>query len=59
MEGKIVDRRIIIGLCLEVWTLLRKEALEHRMTVDDYANSLLESYLLLQEDLELHDSDID
>ena len=29
------------------------------MTVDDYANSLLESYLLLQEDLELHDSDID
>ncbi|MFZ0329401.1 MAG: hypothetical protein WBP64_09775 [Nitrososphaeraceae archaeon] len=59
MEGKIVDRRIIIGLCLEVWTLLRKEALEHRMTVHDYANSLLESYLLLQEDLELHDSDID
>ena len=58
MEGKIVDRRIIIGLCLEV-CFLRKEALEHRMTVDDYANSLLESYLLLQEDLELHDSDID
>lgn len=59
MKGKLVDRRVIIGLCPEVWTLLSKAASEYRMTVDDYANSLIESYLSLQEDLELHDSDKD
>jgi hypothetical protein len=57
MRGNFPDRRIIIGLCPEVWTLLSKAASEYSMTVDDYANSLIESYLSLQEDLELQDSD--
>ena len=57
MTGKLADRRVIVGLCPEVWTLLSKAASECRMTVDDYANSLIESYLSLQEDLELQDSD--
>ena len=54
MEGKLVDKRVIVGVCPEVWTLLSKAAAEHQMTVDDYANSIMESYLSLQEDLELH-----
>lgn len=53
MNGKLVDRRVIIGLCPEVWTLLSEAASECRMTVDDYANSLIAIYLSLQEDLEL------
>jgi hypothetical protein len=58
MMGKFPDRRVIIGLCPEVWTLLDKAASEYSMTVDDYANSLIESYLALQEDLELQDSEM-
>jgi hypothetical protein len=57
MRGNFPDRRVIIGLYPEVWTLLSKAASEYSMTIDDYANSLIESYLSLQEDLELQDSD--
>jgi hypothetical protein len=54
MESKLVDRRVIVGVCPEIWTLLSKAAAEHHMTADDYANSIIESYLSLEEDLELH-----
>ena len=54
MESKLVDKRVIVGVCPEIWTLLSKAAAEHHMTVDDYANSIIESYLSLEEDLELH-----
>ena len=52
------DCHTIIAVHPHVWTLLSKVALERRKTGDDYANSLLKSYVLLHKDLELHDSDL-
>lgn len=54
MKTKLVDKGVIVEVDPEVWTLLSKAAAELHMTMDDYANSLLESYLSLEEDLELY-----
>ena len=54
MKTKLVDKGVIVKVDPEVWTLLSKAAAELHMTMDDYANSLLESYLSLEEDLELY-----
>ena len=52
------DCHTIIVVRPYAWTLLSKVALERRRTGDDYVNSLLKSYVSLQNDLELHDSDL-